>query len=167
MKKCVIKKAILLSVPLTFMLNSTIMAVEFINNPSTNHKYEINNPNKKFNKSNKDYHYTRSAILILINKYGIKTDEIMKAKESGKTVFDLAKTKGISEQQLKDLVIAPRLKTIDGMVETGELTKEDGELIKLKMKQHINNWTGKLDNYDPNDKGKVKLKEKDTGSNID
>lgn len=163
MKKCAIKKAILLSVPLTFMLSTTVFASEVNVNPlCANKSCESKKPGKQFKKANKDYHYTRSATLILINKYGIKMDEITKAKESSKTIFDLAKTKGITEQQLKDLVLAPRLKTIDEMVATGELTKEDSEIIKSKIKQNISNWTGKLDNFDPNKRGKLKSKEKDT-----
>lgn len=165
MKKGLIKKAVLLAIPLTFMLSTTALAFEEVKGtPPMNHSCETKNPKKQINKENKGKHYTRSATLILMNKYGVKPDEITKAKESGKTVFDLAKIKGVEEQQLRDLILAPRLKTIDEMVLTGELTKEEGEMVKSKMKQHISNWDGKLNNYNP-EKDKFKIKEKNTGLN--
>jgi polyhydroxyalkanoate synthesis regulator phasin len=167
LRKCAIKKSILFSVPIILMLGTTTMATEIKASPSKNHTCEVKNPEKKFNKENKGFHYTRSATLILINKYGIRMDEVTKAKEGGKTVFDLAKSKGVTEQQLKDLILAPRLKIIDEMVMTGELTKEDAENVKGRMKQNINNWNGKLDNFDANKKCKPKMKEKDTITSID
>lgn len=148
MKRTTIKKSILLSIPLTFMLNTAAMAIVSNNEPPvTQHSCDVKNPKKHFNRENKGNHYTRSATLILINKYGVRMDEITKAKESGKTVFDIAQSKGLDKQKLKDLILAPRLKTIDEMVSTGELTKEDGELVKNRMKQHIEKWDGKLENY--------------------
>lgn len=105
--------------------------------------------NKQNNKECKDgckhsNRFTFAAINILVNKYDVKTADIDKAKAEGKTIFDVAKTKGLTEVQIKELIITPKIKAIDEMILTGELTKEKGELIKTNLKASIDKWDGKI-----------------------
>ena len=91
------------------------------------------------------HHYYHTASKILENKYGISSSDIEKAKKEGKTFFDLAKTKGVSQADFKAAIISPKLKAIDASLATGELTKEKASDLKTKLKESISNWDGKIE----------------------
>ena len=91
------------------------------------------------------HHLSRSAINILKNKYGIKKEAIEKAISEGKTIFDVAKDNKITVDQLKSLIISPKMKAIDEMVVTGELTKENADKMKSKFKEMLDKWDGKIE----------------------
>lgn len=93
----------------------------------------------------KHNHFLHSSLAILKNKHGLTAEEIDKAKASGKTVYDLAKAKGVSVEDLKVSMLAPKLKAIDEMVGTGELTQEKADAMKNKLKENLDAWDGKIE----------------------
>jgi polyhydroxyalkanoate synthesis regulator phasin len=106
-----------------------------------------------------NFHFTHSSIRILKNKYNVKAEEIEKAKAEEKTIFDIAKSKGLTETKLKELIIAPKLKALDEMINTGEMNKENGEALKVKLKEEIKNWNGKIEHMKPDIKPSVNIEE--------
>jgi polyhydroxyalkanoate synthesis regulator phasin len=105
-------------------------------------------------------HYSHTASKILENKYGMCSADIEKAKKEGKTFFDLAKTKGVSEADFKAAIISPKLKGIDAAVATGELTKEKASDLKTKLKESISKWDGKIEDSKHRDMPKEDKEEK-------
>ena len=93
----------------------------------------------------KYHHWGHSAINILKNKYGVKSEEIEKAMLEGKTIFHIAKDKNVTQEDLKALMMSPKIKAIEEMVVTGELSKENADNMKIKLKEGLDKWDGKFE----------------------
>lgn len=89
--------------------------------------------------SMRGYDYITS---ILKNKLGLSNEEITNATNSGKTIYDLAKEKGMSDEQLKAALLEERTKAIDEAINKGTLSKEDGDALKEKLSTNIESCTG-------------------------
>ncbi|AWI05971.1 hypothetical protein [Clostridium drakei] len=79
---------------------------------------------------------------ILKDKLGITDKEITDALNSGKTMYDLAKDKGMTEEQFKAALLEERNKAIDKAVADGKITKEEGASMKEKLKSNMESCTG-------------------------
>ena len=82
----------------------------------------------------------------VFEKLGITKEDIENGKKSGKSIFEIAKEKGHSEEDVKKLMIEEKGKYIDAEVQRGAITKEKGEEIKVHFKEKIEKWDGKLRN---------------------
>lgn len=83
--------------------------------------------------------------LKFLKDLGLTKEDIEKAKESGKTIYDLAKEKkNLSPQQVKEIMIKDKTEAINKKVSEGKITKEKGDEILTRIKNHIQNWDGKL-----------------------
>ena len=76
---------------------------------------------------------------VLKSKFGVTEDEINKAAQSGKSLYDVAKDKGVTDDQLKGAVLEERTKAIDQAVKDGTITKEQADLMKERMSTNCNN----------------------------
>ncbi|MCM8709495.1 hypothetical protein M2651_00470 [Clostridium sp. SYSU_GA19001] len=85
-----------------------------------------------------------SARKALINKIGVTNSEIEEAKLLNLTAYDLAKDKGFSEDQLKMFINHDRFIAIDELVLNRKISREIGEQVKQKIKEHTDSWSGKL-----------------------
>ena len=94
----------------------------------------------------------------ILNQLGLTKEDIENAEKSGKTLFEIAKVKGHSEEEVKKIVMEERIREIDAAVSSGKLTKEKGEEIKVKIKEKIQNWDGCL-NHEKKEHKFTKLKE--------
>lgn len=99
-----------------------------ITNIQNQHKHDCHNPMNS----------------ILENNLGFSKEQIDSATKSGKTAFDLAKEKGKTADDVKNMVIQEQSKHIDQKVSEGKLTKEKADAIKINMKARIKTWDGKL-----------------------
>lgn len=79
---------------------------------------------------------------ILKNKLGLTDTDITNATKSGKTLYDLAAEKGMTQEELKSSLLEERTKSIDDAVKKGTITKEEGETLKSKLNTNIQNCTG-------------------------
>ena len=79
---------------------------------------------------------------ILKDKLGITDAEITAAFDAGKTMYDLAKEKGMTEDEFKAALLEERNNAIDKAVAAGTITTEDGASIKEKLKNNMDNCTG-------------------------
>jgi len=84
---------------------------------------------------------------ILKDKLGMSETDITNGITSGKTGFDLASEKGMSEEDFKASLTEEKTKAIDTAVTEGAITKEEGENIKANLKTNMENCTG---NYGEN-----------------
>jgi len=89
--------------------------------------------------SMRGYDYISS---VLKNKLGVMDADITNARESGKTLYDLAAEKGMTEDELKNLLLEEKTKSIDSAVEKGTITKEEGETLKQNLNTNIQNCSG-------------------------
>ncbi|MFL0268754.1 hypothetical protein [Candidatus Clostridium radicumherbarum] len=88
--------------------------------------------------SMRGYDYIRN---ILKNKLGLSDTDITNAINSGKTPYELAAEKGMTQEQLKAALLDNKSKAIDGAVAKGTITMEEGEDIKANLKTNIQNCT--------------------------
>jgi bacterioferritin-associated ferredoxin len=78
---------------------------------------------------------------VLKSKFGVTDDEINKAAQSGKTLYDVAKDKGVTDEQFKSAVIEERIKAIDQAVKDGTMTKEQADFMKERINTNSKNMT--------------------------
>jgi len=77
----------------------------------------------------------------LKSKFGVTDAAINKATASGKTLYDVAKDKGVTAAQFKDTVLAERTKAIDQAVKDKTITKEQADLMKERIATNSKNMT--------------------------
>ncbi len=79
---------------------------------------------------------------VLKNKLGMTDAEITAGFNAGKTMYDLAKEKGITEDEFKAALLEERSAAIDKAVADGIITKEDRDSMKEDLKNNIDACTG-------------------------
>lgn len=79
---------------------------------------------------------------VLKDKQGLSETDITNAINSGKTPYDLASEKGITQEQLQASLLEEKSKAIDDAVVKGTITKEEGENIKANLSTNMQNCTG-------------------------
>lgn len=79
---------------------------------------------------------------ILKNKLGLSDTDITNARNSGKTPYELATEKGMSQEQLKSTLLEERTKAIDAAVANGSITKQEGDSLKSSLNTNMENCTG-------------------------
>jgi len=101
---------------------------------------------KRWNGSLKQHKegYHNPAYSVLENKLGFTKAQIDDAAKAGKTAFDLAKEKGMTEDQLRSAIIDAKSKKIDQMVTEGKITKDKADNIKSNLTTKIKEWDGSL-----------------------
>lgn len=83
-----------------------------------------------------------SVTSVLKDKLGLTDQAIADGLSSGKTVYDLAKEKGLTEEQFKAALLDERSKAIDEAVTKGAITKVQGDTLKENLKTNQANCTG-------------------------
>jgi ribosomal protein S20 len=83
-----------------------------------------------------------TVVSVLKDKLDLTDEDITAAKDSGKTLYDIAEEKGVSAGQVKDALYEERAKAIDAAVEKGTITKEQGETLKANLKTNMENCPG-------------------------
>lgn len=102
---------------------------------------------------------------------GIDKGELMKQLEGGKSIVEIAGTKGIQEADLINRLLAIRLQKIDEAVKSGKWTQEKADRIKERLPEHIKmlvnnkdwkNWHKGKDHKGKDHKGKENKKANET-----
>ncbi|MDS0526914.1 hypothetical protein NNC19_14575 [Clostridium sp. SHJSY1] len=137
------KKLILgLAITLTMGLGITAYASNDSNNATQSNSTTVSSHQKaglKRATGMRGYDFTES---ILKNKLGMTDEEISNGLNSEKTVYDLAKDKGMSESDFKAAVLEEKNKAIDKAATDGTITKEEGDSIKETLKNNAENCIG-------------------------
>lgn len=82
-----------------------------------------------------------------MEKLGITKEDMIKAEKSGKNIFDLAKKKkGLTPDQVREIIIKDKAESIDVKVKEGKLTKDEAEKIKAKITERVRKWDGSMEN---------------------
>ncbi|RMC98707.1 hypothetical protein D9O40_12830 [Clostridium autoethanogenum] len=79
---------------------------------------------------------------VLKDKLGMTDKEITDGLNSGKTMYDLAKDKGMTIDEFRTALIEEKSKSIDEAVSKGTITKEQGDSLKENIKNNINSCNG-------------------------
>ncbi|EKQ56176.1 MULTISPECIES: hypothetical protein [unclassified Clostridium] len=79
---------------------------------------------------------------VLKNKLGMTDAEITAGFNSGKTMYDLAKEKGMTEDEFKAELLEERNQAIGKAVADGTITKEDGDSMKESLQNNMDACTG-------------------------
>jgi SOS response regulatory protein OraA/RecX len=81
-----------------------------------------------------------NVLSTLLKEKGATDDEIKAALASGKSLYDLAIEKGITDAQMKEYMITQGTKRIDEAVTSGKMTAAQAEGAKTKLKEASANW---------------------------
>lgn len=73
----------------------------------------------------------------LSNLLGLTTEQIQALRHEGESLVQIAATKGISQQQLVDVIMAERKAVIQQMVTAGTLTQEQANTMLQQIEQNI------------------------------
>ena len=85
------------------------------------------------------YDYVTS---VLKDKLGLTDADITNAKNSGKTMYDLAKEKGMTPEVFQSALYEQKAKAIDDSVTKGTITKEQGDTLKANLKTNMDSCSG-------------------------
>ncbi|MGH4052658.1 MAG: hypothetical protein ACREVX_15240 [Clostridium sp.] len=96
------------------------------------------------------YDYVTS---VLKDKLGLTTTQITDELNSGKTVYELAKEKGMSEENFKAALLTEKSKAVDTAVTKGAITKEEGATLKENLKTNAESCTGNFGQGNKNSNG--------------
>ena len=94
-----------------------------------------------------------SVTSVLKNKLGLTDKEITDGLSSGKTIYDLALEKGMTEEQFQAALLEERSKAIDEAVTKGTMTKEQGDTLKETLKTTQASCTGNFGGGNINSNG--------------
>ncbi len=134
------KKSLITALALTMFIGVGSAAYAASNTSSST---EVNTANQKVGLKRitnlRGYDYANS---VLKNKFGVTDEEITKAKEEGKSMYQIAKDKGIDMNQYKAALIEEKSKAVDEAVKSGKITADEGTALKEKIKNNINSCTG-------------------------
>jgi hypothetical protein len=76
----------------------------------------------------------------LLEKTGLSKEEFVELLKSGKTIEEIAEEYSINLEELKEEVLNEKLALVDERVNSGELTAEEGALIKERLQERFENW---------------------------
>ncbi len=79
---------------------------------------------------------------VLKNKLGLTDKQITDGLNSGKTVYTLAKEKGMTQETFQAALLAEKSKAVDTAITKGTITKEDGATLKTNIKTNQSSCTG-------------------------
>jgi hypothetical protein len=80
------------------------------------------------------WHEESTMSKALTDLLGMTPGQLLDARMAGKTVLDIAKEKGVTEQQLADALVAGRKEALDQAVKDGKLTQEQADWMLNRMK---------------------------------
>lgn len=78
-----------------------------------------------------------SMIDTISNLLGMDRTQVIQERQSGKSMVDIAKTKGVDEQKLVDTIVDQRTTFIDQRLKDGQITEEQAQYCKDNMEQRI------------------------------
>lgn len=72
---------------------------------------------------------------ILAEKAGLSEEEIQNLIIDGKTCYEIAEENDVAFEEIRDEMIKEKITLIDEKVKAGDLTEEQGELIKKRIEE--------------------------------
>lgn len=87
---------------------------------------------------------------------GISINDLAAARQTGKSLNDIASEKGMSQEQLVDSVLAKRQQSLAQALQDQKITQDQYNKCVQQMKENIEKNLARTD-IGPNSKGKVKM----------
>jgi lipoate-protein ligase A len=138
-----IKKIIVLSLSLVMGLNSTVFAL------STPDYKEVMQPAKKIQECKHKVFHGDREFNKLAKQLGLTEQEFTEAESSGKSLFDLAKTKEYTPEQVRNMLIENKTEAINKAVADGKLTRDDGDKLIKDTREKVRKWDGTIKPHNP------------------
>lgn len=73
---------------------------------------------------------------VLSKRLQMSKEDIQKLKAEGKSYYEIAKEKGVTDEELRTLIKNERISIVDEAVKEGKITKEEGDKIKEKIENN-------------------------------
>lgn len=86
--------------------------------------------------------FRKEGFKALLQQLGLTKEDLNKGREANKTIFDLAKEKGYTNEQVKEMLLKNETAAINKAVQEGKITKEKADELLGKVKERIANWDG-------------------------
>lgn len=144
------KSKIIAALSLSMMIGLGSTAFAATNSTSK----ETKKPNKMMEMFKNKKAHGNDGFGQLIQKLGLTKEDIATAKNSGKTLFDLAKEKGYTADQVREMLVQIKTECINKAVTDGKLTKEKADELISKAKEQASKWDGSIKYFNHNDKHK-------------
>lgn len=135
------EKIMVLSISLVLGLNSTVFA---LSTPEFREYKEVSQPVKQTEECKPKGAYGNRTFAKLAKQLGLTEQEFIEAKKSGKSLFDLAKTKGYTPEQVRNMLIQNETEFINKAVTNGELTRDEGNKLINDTKEKAAKWDGTI-----------------------
>jgi hypothetical protein len=78
-----------------------------------------------------------SMIDVISKLLGMDRTQLIQERQAGKSMVDIAETKGVDEQKLVDTIIDQRKSFIDQRLKDGQITEEQAQYCEDNMEQRI------------------------------
>lgn len=78
-----------------------------------------------------------SMIDVISDLLGMDRTQLIQERQAGKSMVDIAKTKGVDEQKLVDTIMDQRKAFIDQRLKDGQITEEQAQYCEDNMEQRI------------------------------
>lgn len=135
------RKNMIIGLALTLAIGSGVTVFATTTNNLSNITNCINRTSNTGMRSITGQRGYESVEAVLKNKLGMTDIDITEARNSGKTMYEIAKEKGLSEDDFKAALLEEKYKAIDDAVTKGTITKEQGEEYKTQIKNNMDNAT--------------------------
>jgi hypothetical protein len=89
--------------------------------------------------SMRGYDYIKN---VLKSKLGLSEETITNEINEGKTPYEIATEKGLTQEDLKASLLEEKSKAIDAAVGKGTITQAEGEALKANLNTNMQNCTG-------------------------
>lgn len=134
------KKNIILSLTMALMIGigTTAYAATSTSEAKTNFKQK---PGFGMRISNAGHFKGKDTLTNLLKEKGVTEDEINSALEAGKSLYDFAIEKGLTDNEIKEYILNEKIKQIDEAVANGTMTSEQGTEAKAKLQENAANWS--------------------------
>ena len=124
---------------LTFSITTSSTVFAVTKTTKIEEKNLIKQQEQEFGKEKKPSFYESEELL---KKLKLTPQEVSDVRNNGGNFFDLTKSKGFTNDQVKKIIIEEFAIYLNKKVEEGTLTKEKAEEILTKKSQRIEEWDG-------------------------
>lgn len=144
-----IKKILVLTISSFLMLSSVAFASPVSHSSTIENAISVTSITNKMTPDGKQkychkHRHKMGMITTLKDKFKISEAQFESARTSGKSIFELAKANGYTEEQVRSGLLAEKYKHLDEAVSKGKMDKAKSEAIKAKMKIKMASWDGKV-----------------------
>jgi polyhydroxyalkanoate synthesis regulator phasin len=85
---------------------------------------------------------------ILVEDFGLTEDQLIEARDNGKTMLEVLEENNISVEDVQSTLLNKKIEAIDKAVEEGKITVEKAEQMKENITENMSNMLERMENGD-------------------